>query len=566
MSVICQCPSCKAKYQVGDQYAGHKIKCPKCGAAVHVPAAAPVVPVAAASIDAGDDNGDMAFAQSGDDNLLGFLNDDAAVRKHHGERSGKQRAKIHDGSVPGDEPAGPGIGAKPPAHGQHPKKKKSTSGLLIAGLACVCLAIAGIIGGELYYMRAKPDGLPTASEMKKPARPGVDPSVPMIGFTFKWPESERSGATLTVNGELTPVPASGEFKIMLPKLLQPYHFVLERKGFVTKEFSRPLTEDDDFNVTQWEAENHGIDWEQDFAAARKAAADKDKNVLIVFDASDAKASQYHSSRFIEAIATNSEFAERAAKEYVCVYIDNPEKDEAKQKVHDLNRNREFTKKFRITAFPTVVVTDKDARPFGIMEDYTINGITPFLALMDKWQKDRTTLFSLLDKIKAGGDKPDSASLQEAISFLEFNRLDGIYQHTIQGWAAKLPKGGSLEVTEQEANLWMIRFAHAHANPDNAKKEVAEFDRWKTRHSFRETCRHRCNAPRCRRRAAGANRRKRGRQKEMRRSKSLPGEKCLCPAYARPGRAHRIGQGGAGRGISPRFRFGLLHRRRQLRHD
>ena len=40
MSVICQCPSCKAKYQVGDQYAGRTVKCPKCSAAVVVPAVA----------------------------------------------------------------------------------------------------------------------------------------------------------------------------------------------------------------------------------------------------------------------------------------------------------------------------------------------------------------------------------------------------------------------------------------------------------------------------------------------------------------------------------------------
>ena len=83
-------------------------------------------------------------------------------------------------------------------------------------------------------------------------------------------------------------------------------------------------------------------------------------------------------------------------EYVCVYIDNPAKDEAKKKVRDLTRNKKLTSKFRITVFPTVVVTDADARPFGIMEDYTIGGVRAFLALMDKWKKDQTTLFALLD--------------------------------------------------------------------------------------------------------------------------------------------------------------------------
>ena len=41
---------------------------------------------------------------------------------------------------------------------------------------------------------------------------------------------------------------------------------------------------------------------------------------------------------------------------------------------DADRNRKLTKKFGITDFPTVVVTDPKGWPFGVMEDYKINGI------------------------------------------------------------------------------------------------------------------------------------------------------------------------------------------------
>ena len=63
MSVICQCLSCKTKYQVGDQYAGRTVKCPKCSAAVVVPAAAQPTsqPDAAAKISS---SGDAAKAAS----------------------------------------------------------------------------------------------------------------------------------------------------------------------------------------------------------------------------------------------------------------------------------------------------------------------------------------------------------------------------------------------------------------------------------------------------------------------------------------------------------------------
>ncbi len=40
MPVTCHCSSCGATYQVGQQFVGRKIKCPKCAAAILVAAAA----------------------------------------------------------------------------------------------------------------------------------------------------------------------------------------------------------------------------------------------------------------------------------------------------------------------------------------------------------------------------------------------------------------------------------------------------------------------------------------------------------------------------------------------
>ena len=48
----------------------------------------------------------------------------------------------------------------------------------------------------------------------------------------------------------------------------------------------------------------------------------------------------------------------------------------------------------------VVTRSPKGRPFGIMEDYTINGINAFLELMDKWAADCKTLLELLAKIDA----------------------------------------------------------------------------------------------------------------------------------------------------------------------
>ena len=100
----------------------------------------------------------------------------------------------------------------------------------------------------------------------------------------------------------------------------------------------------------------GIDWEQDFEAAKKTAASECKNVLILFDALDSNESSVASNRFRDAVATRKEFRERAVKEYVCVY----------------NENRELAEKFHIAVFPAVLVTDPKGRPFGVLEGRKIN--------------------------------------------------------------------------------------------------------------------------------------------------------------------------------------------------
>jgi S1-C subfamily serine protease len=497
MSVVCQCPSCKAKYQLGDQYAGRKIKCPKCSAVVEVPAAQEVKPVAdvvpapaaprkpAAAVStatvkpiepsASDAFGEeeMAVATGGDD-TLSFLQDKAATQK----QAAAHRTAAHDTpAIAGD------AHVRPPAAGHAPhvkKKKKSMAGWTIAAIVG-SLAVVAIVGGGIYVATHKTEDATAAAGSNKSGKPEIDPKIPQLTFTFKWPQSERSGATLTINGDLQPVPATGDdIKIKLPKIAQPYHFVLERKGYTKKEFARPLTEDDDYTVTQWESESRGIDWEQDFTAAKKAAADQHKNVFIVFDASDAKASAFHSSRLHDSVLASSEFTERAKNEYVCVYIDNPVKDEAKQKVHDAAQNHKVTGDFEITVFPTVVVTDPRGRPFGVLEDYTINGITAFLPLMDKWKHDNTVLFELLEKSK---DSSDSETIAKTLDFLELNKLDRFYGKTAKALAEKLPNGGAREVTEQDAEMWGMTFRQAMINPDNVKKDVAAFDRWKEKHTF-----------------------------------------------------------------------------------
>jgi S1-C subfamily serine protease len=549
MSVICQCPSCKAKYQVGDQYAGHTVKCPKCSAAVAVPkiaespsskggsskVAAPspsksnsasssrieltkarasgakgssigpagkdsssshvtsssnvlssskiVKAVAARPGDAVFDDEESNRGPSAEDGL-DFLNERRSKHAHRGLQSAtdpsedegdfSEIASISSVSGRSNVARSSKIGLS-----RHSKKKQGLPGWVIPTIAgLVLLAVVGI-GGTLYVLNSRPaDSAPAVAKEK--TRP--QPVVPTVTFTFDWPESERSGASLSIDGRPIEVPPRGPIKLKLPVAKEPCPFVLGRKGFKSQEFFRPLMQDDEFKVAKFESDQpQRIEWEQDFETAKKSAANDHKNVLILFDASDVKASSFASSRFAESVGLRPEFRDRADKEYVCVYIDNPEGSEAQGRVSDLERNRRLTSKFRITVFPTVVVTDPEARPYGILQDYKINGVVPFLELMDKWKEDRATLFDLLTQIK---ESPANVELlAKATHFLQMNKLDTIYRNTIEKWAEKLPKNAGSDVTVDEERMWVENFRRSSKNPDQVRKVVQEFDEWKKTRTF-----------------------------------------------------------------------------------
>ena len=351
---------------------------------------------------------------------------------------------------------------------------------MIAGIIAGCVVLAGAVGGAIYMsMRSNSDAT-ASSNPNKPGAAAANPNVPMLTFTFDWPTSERRGATLMVNGDLKAIPESGPVEIKLPRATDQYTFELQRQGYRAIKFSRPLVDNDSYIVKGWESESQGIEFEQDYAAAKKAAADQHKNVLIVFDASDAKASSFHSSRFHESVLSSPEFAERAEKEYVCVYIDNPEKDEAKKNVHNLAQNRKVTGDFEIKVFPTVVVTDS-ARPAvrrdGRLHDRRNQPFSQAHGQVAARQPQPLRASGQSERQQRLGN--DSA---KRIDFLQLNGLDRFYAGTVKSLSQKLPNGDR-EVSERDFEFWRTRLAMAMSNPDNVKKEVEEFDRWKATRSF-----------------------------------------------------------------------------------
>ncbi len=599
MSVICQCPSCKTKYQVGDQYAGHTVKCRKCSAAVAVPAVAqPAGPTAAASktaspgvaakasssisskadlpkaralgraddppsepaakaasstkipravalspADTAPDDHDANPVPHADDGLgflsaepavaepprdetppadeappadggLGFLADEQTTMGTRCPPKGRAGAKRRAAPAaaksspakngPADDAACDpasvsGLAARSPKGPAPLRSKKKKPGLpawLIPTIAAVGVVAVVGIGSIIYYLTSKPKPKPGSDSIAGSSTPSdsskkagkAEPKKKVPVLSIDWPENQRAGAELFVNDDKKEISPTGPIEIPLPPSKEQYHFRLQRRGFQPKTFARGSQEDDQgYAVSEWEpVVPQGMGWGQDFDAAKKTAASEHKNVFILFDASDSKQDSFACSRFREAVAKRKEFHERADREYVCVYIDNPQDAEAQGKLENAERNRKLTEKFRVTVFPTVVVTDPKGRPFGVLEDYKINGFNAFLERMDKWEVDRKGLFELLAKVDAmPPDRTNSDLVGKAIDFLESKRLDRFYRGTMKDLAARLPEGEGLPVPRDRVDEWAMDFQRAGRNADDLKKVMERFDEWKKTRTFKD---------------------------------------------------------------------------------
>ena len=93
-----------------------------------------------------------------------------------------------------------------------------------------------------------------------------------------------------VDDEKHEVPATGPIELKLPPKTGQYHFSLAAERLRAQTFNLAVLEDDHHTVRAWVPKQVDyVDWpQQDFDAAKQAAASEHKNVLILFDASDVK--------------------------------------------------------------------------------------------------------------------------------------------------------------------------------------------------------------------------------------------------------------------------------------
>ncbi|KXU52566.1 thioredoxin family protein, partial [Akkermansia sp. KLE1798] len=100
-------------------------------------------------------------------------------------------------------------------------------------------------------------------------------------------------------------------------------------------------------------------WLTDMDAARKEAAEQEKNLMIEFTGSDwcAPCMQLRAN-----VLTKPDFQQEARKNFVLLELDYPRRKEQSAEVKAANRK--LAEQYGVTSFPTIVFADASGKPFG----------------------------------------------------------------------------------------------------------------------------------------------------------------------------------------------------------
>lgn len=129
----------------------------------------------------------------------------------------------------------------------------------------------------------------------------------------------------------------------------------------------------------------GEGWISDFEAAKKQAAEENKNLLIDFTGSDWCA---WCIRLKEEVFDFDEFNEGVEDKFVLVEIDFPQ-DDAHLSEETKAQNERLKREYSLVGYPTIMLTDATGRPFA-QTGYQAGGPEAYLEHLDELLGERET--------------------------------------------------------------------------------------------------------------------------------------------------------------------------------
>ena len=201
----------------------------------------------------------------------------------------------------------------------------------------------------------------------------------------------------------------------------------------------------------------GEGWTSDFEAAKKQAAEQKKDLLIDFTGSDWCG---WCIKLNDEVFKHDAFKDGVKDSFVLVELDFP-KDKTKVSEEVRAQNEKLSEKYGVSAFPTILLTDAEGRPYAAT-GYQAGGPEKYVGHLNELRKKRTArdeAFAAAEKAE-GVDKAKSLITALGAMQLEDKMIAAFYGDVIQrikeadpddstGFTKKAATAGRLEAFKSE---------------------------------------------------------------------------------------------------------------------
>ncbi len=157
------------------------------------------------------------------------------------------------------------------------------------------------------------------------------------------------------------------------------------------------------------------EWTTDFEAAKPAAAESDRDILLFFTGSDWCVFCKHLK---ENVLGTERFLKVAGGDFVLVEVDFPE-DPSALPATTRQRNQALLEQYAVSGFPTLILADLRGVPYA-QTGYEPGGVEPFLARLAALKLNRSTRDEALREAAEATGLERAQILARAIAPLEFD--------------------------------------------------------------------------------------------------------------------------------------------------
>jgi S1-C subfamily serine protease len=508
MEIRCRCVGCSAKFKVDAKYAGKKARCPKCQAVVDVPLAGEESTVTA-SVSPSASASQIATPKS-------------SILKPVATRLGTTTvaipvvrqvpaAPVPQPQLPPEpepEPVAPTIsdfpsfttklapagGALPASSSSQPRGRKKSSPLLLILGGGALVVVAGMVAVGVFVATSGDD------KSGKGGKPAVASSANKATLVLDWPQAQRSGGAVKIDGKPYKIPGAGTIKFTLPA--GEHQVLFLRRGYEPFDSSVTLAKGELEHLSpRWTAvaaasptpgpneipgnfpipsatSVPGFDgWHQMLEAAKGQAAREKKDLLIVLGCSDAQPATQELARQLEQAGVR--------QSYACLVLDFPASADGLNTVSDLAQNQMLAQQFGVgVRLPSLVLADDQGRAYFMKRQWD-DGFDEMQSKVAQWSKNKGERDALLAAASQGDQPGQLAAAAKAVKWLQDQNVWRSHGPEIQRWLVAAQKAdpenqqGLLEVFFEPQ--WLMDLVEINHEEASAVAQVtAKLDPWVAR--------------------------------------------------------------------------------------